>query len=362
MRAGTDGLGAIDPRRRRASLEVLERPGRRRRDRPAAGVRPAGAAGERGQPADLGGRRRRSRVGRRPLTRWASSSGSTSRPPRRRPSSSTRRGPSAGSASRNTGSTSRGRCGASRTPGCGGTARVDAIRRSWRDRRPGDRHRRGRADRPDARPRPARRRGRGPPAGDPVERPADRRRMRCHPGGGRARAADRDHRQRRADRVHRAEARLGPRPRAGRLATRRARAPAQGLPPPPAHRRPRDGQGRRRGDASCSTLRRATGRPRSSRRSGSTRRGCRRPSRVPRSPARSAPRPRPRPACARARRSSPAVATRRPTRSGSGWSRPARWRCRWGRRASSSRRPTGRSTSRAAGSTRSATRCPVAGT
>ena len=50
-----------------------------------------------------------------------------------------------------------------------------------------------------------------------------------------------------------------------------------------------------------------------------------------------------------ARRSSPVAATRRRTRSGSGRSGPARWRCRWGPRASSSRRPTGRSTSRAAG-------------
>ena len=72
---------------------------------------------------------------------------------------------------------------------------------------------------------------RGPAAGDPVERPADRRRVRRDPRGGRAGAADRDHRQRRADGLHRAEARLGPRPRAGRLARDRPRAPAQGLRP-----------------------------------------------------------------------------------------------------------------------------------
>ena len=52
-----------------ATLELARGPGRRRRDRPAAGVRPAGAARERRQPADLGRRRRRSRVGLRPLTR-----------------------------------------------------------------------------------------------------------------------------------------------------------------------------------------------------------------------------------------------------------------------------------------------------
>ena len=73
--------------------------------------------------------------------------------------------------------------------GCGGTAPSRRSARSWRSTgATGDGRRRGRADRPDARPRPARRRGRGPPAGDPVERPADRRRMRRDPRGASARS------------------------------------------------------------------------------------------------------------------------------------------------------------------------------
>ena len=107
----------------------------------------------------------------------------------------------------------------------------------------------GRADRPDAWPRPARRRRPGPPAGHPVERSADVRRMRCDPRRARSRTADRHHRQRRADRVHGAEARLGPRPRAGALAPGGARPAAQGLPAPAADRRARHGQGRRLGHA-----------------------------------------------------------------------------------------------------------------
>ena len=128
--AGWDGrLGPVDPRRRRDSLDLARGPGQRRRDRSAAGVRAAGAARERGEPGDLGCRpARASRVGSSRDRGWASSSGSTSRPPRRRPSSWTRPGPSAGSARRSTGSTSHGRCGASRTRGCGGTGGVGAIR------------------------------------------------------------------------------------------------------------------------------------------------------------------------------------------------------------------------------------------
>ena len=62
-------------------------------------------------------------------------------------------------------------------------------RRPGRDRHPGRRRRRRRPDRPDARRRPPRRGGRGAPAGDPVERPADRRRVRPDPRGRRARSA-----------------------------------------------------------------------------------------------------------------------------------------------------------------------------
>ena len=72
-----------------------------------------------------------------------------------------------------------------------------------------------RPDRTDARARPSRRERRGAAAGDPVERPADRGRVRPDPRSGWCRAADRDHRQRRADRLHGAEARVGARPRTG---------------------------------------------------------------------------------------------------------------------------------------------------
>ena len=69
-----------------ASLETLDGAGRGRRDRPAPGLGPPGAPRERRQPAHLG---RRPGTRWRPapaLTPWASSSGSTSRRPRRRPS------------------------------------------------------------------------------------------------------------------------------------------------------------------------------------------------------------------------------------------------------------------------------------
>ena len=63
------------------------------------------------------------------------------------------------SASPSTTSTSRARCGASRTRRCGGTARMQAIRAvAGRDRRHRRRRRGRRAHRPDARPRAARRR------------------------------------------------------------------------------------------------------------------------------------------------------------------------------------------------------------
>ena len=80
--------------------------------------------------------------------------------------------------------------------------------------------------------------------------------------------------------LHRAEARVGPRPRARRLGAGRPRAAAQGLRPAAADRRVRARQGRRRRRRSSSTSPRATGRPRSSTRSGSTRPGCRGPTRA----------------------------------------------------------------------------------
>ena len=69
--------------------------------------------------------------------------------------------------------------------------------------------------------------------------------MRRHPRGRWSNSVDRDHRQRRADRIHGAEAGVGPRPRAGDLAAHRTRPPAQGLRAAVSHRRPRDGQGGR---------------------------------------------------------------------------------------------------------------------
>ena len=96
-----------------------------------------------------------------------------------------------------------------------------------------------------------------------------------------AAAAHRDHRERRADRVHRAEARLGARPRAGGLGPDRPRAAAEGLRAASAHRGVRARQGRRR--------RHDPVRPRRARLVGGGRRGagdrpgagCRRRSRVP---------------------------------------------------------------------------------
>ena len=68
------------------TLETLEAKVAARHDRPATDIGPPGAARERGQPVHLGGRHVTGEVGRRPLTRWPMSSGSTSRPRRPRPS------------------------------------------------------------------------------------------------------------------------------------------------------------------------------------------------------------------------------------------------------------------------------------
>ena len=198
------------------TLESLEGKVAARRDRPASRVGPPGAAREPGQPVDLEDGSVPGDVGRRTLTRWRTSSASTSRRRRPRPSSSTRPARSWGSAWPSTASTCRSRCWSEQDPALWWDGAVTAIRIGA-----GVVRRRAAADVAavgltgqmhglvllDA-------------AGA-VLRPAilwnDQRTAPClrrDPRGGRAGAAHRDHRQRRADRVHRAQARLGPRPRA----------------------------------------------------------------------------------------------------------------------------------------------------
>ena len=217
-------------RARRAQGPALRRLGRRARARRSSAARVSLADLE-AQVADGAHRPRRARRAarsasrtsstsaiwavdrRRPsLTRWASSSGSTS--PRRRPrrSSSTPVG-------RRAGDRRRRRYGfeqphplwSEQDPHLWWTGAVDAIARGAGRRRASTAGgRRGRrAHRPDARARPARRRGRGPATGDPVERPAHGRRVRRDPRGRRPGAPRRDHRQRRADRLHGPQAGLG---------------------------------------------------------------------------------------------------------------------------------------------------------
>ena len=256
--------------------------GRRRSTRGRLG--PPGAARERRQPVRLGCGSGTGEVGHRPLTRWPTSSGSTPRRPRPRPSSSTRPGAVVGVGRLGVRtSRCRGRSGASRHPTCGGTAPSRSIRSvlasSGVDRR---RRRRDRADRADARPGAARPGRPRPPACDPVERPADRRRVRRDPrrssarnGSSRSPGNDaltgftapklvwvRDHEP-------------------DDLGTGRARPAAEGLRPAPSHGRARARQGRRRRARSCSTSPPATGRRRSSPPSGSILPGCRRPSKDP---------------------------------------------------------------------------------
>ena len=124
---------------------------------------------------------------------------------------------------------------------------------------------------------------RGPAPGHPLERPADRRRVRRDREAGRAARAHPRGRQRRPHRLHRPQDPLGPQPRARGLREGEARPAAEGLRPPPAHRRGGDGQGRRRRARSSSTSRPAPGRSSSSRSSTSRPSGCPRPSRGPRS-------------------------------------------------------------------------------
>ena len=179
------------------------------------------------------------------------------------------------------------------------------------------RRRRGRAHRPDARARAARRAAQRAAAGDPVERPAHRRRVRRDRAARRPRGADPRGRQRGADRLHRAEDPLGPQPRARGVREGEARPAAEGLRAPAPHRRGGDGQGRRlRHDPVRPEVARAGRRP--------VLDEARDPGRVAaadlRGPGddglRHAPRPRPRRASRPARRWWPAAATRRRARSG----------------------------------------------
>ena len=142
----------------------------------------------------------------------------------------------------------------------------------------GPRRRRGRRhrlERSDARPGRARRRGRGDPPRDPLERRPDGRGVRRDRGAGRPRAADRAHRQPGADRLHRAEAAVAAQARAGgvRRGSRGSCSPrttcASGCAASTRSTWPT-----RRGRC-CSTSRGGAGPTRCSTRSRSTARGCR---------------------------------------------------------------------------------------
>ena len=85
------------------------------------------------------------------------------------------------------------------------------------------------------------------PAGDPLERPANRCRVRRDRGADRPRTADLADREPRADRVHGAEAPLAAPPRAGLLSPDRPDHAAEGLRPAQAHRRVGDRRRRRVG-------------------------------------------------------------------------------------------------------------------
>ena len=260
-RTGATPAGTASSARRSSAARCpspTSRPGSRTaRIDPGRVVGQPGAPREPRQPGDLGGRP--APAG---LTAWASSSGSTSRRRRPRRSSSTRPA----------------RCRRSASSAYGFEPAAPAVERAGPapvvDRR--DRGHPGGRWRPRA---SARRDVEGVgltgqmhglvllDADGEVLRPAilwndQRTAAECdaiRETVGPARL-DRDHRQRRPDRVHGAQARLGPRPRARGLAPGRPRPAAQGLRPPPADRRLRPRQGRRRRHASCSTSRRATGR------------------------------------------------------------------------------------------------------
>ena len=137
--------------------------------------------------------------------------------------------------------------------------------------------------------------------GDPLERPAHRRRVRRDRGARRPRAADRADRQPRADRLHRAEAALAAPARARDVRADPPRAAAEGLRPLPPDRRARDRRRRRLGDAALRRRRPAL--------VGGGLRRARDPARV--AARRRTSRPR-----------SPAPATRRPAALGVGIDRP----------------------------------------
>ena len=233
----------------------------------------------------------------------------------------------------------RARSGASRTPRSGGTRRGARIRAALATAGAvGAGRRGGRAHRADARrsscsTRPTRSSGRRS-CGTTSGRPRSATLIRAR---GRAGAADRDHRQRRAHRLHGARSWSGSAttsPTSGRriahvllpkdyvrhrLTGDFAIDKADGAGHDPV--RPGGPQLVGRG------ARRARDRPRA---------GCRETFEGPEvtgviTAAAAAP-----PGSGPGRRSSRAAATRRPTRSASGRSTRASWRCRWGRRASSS--------------------------
>ena len=147
---------------------------------------------------------------------------------------------------------------------------------------------RDRRDRPlgsDARPRRSRCSGAGRPARDPLERPADIRRVRRDRGAHRARSADRPHGKPGADGLHRTEASLAPPPRAGGVRADRADHAAEGLRTAATHGRVGDGRRRRVGHAPARRrppplVDRGARAP-----STSIPRSCRRSSNRPRSPA-----------------------------------------------------------------------------
>ena len=145
-------------------------------------------------------------------------------------------------------------------------------RRRWHDLGAA-RDRRHRSLRPDARPRRARRRRQGRAAGDPLERPTNRRRVRRDRGADRARPADRADRQPGAHGLHGTQAPLAAAPRARRLRPDRPRHAAEGLRAAAADGRVGDRRRRRIRARCCSTSPAAPGRPKSSTRS-SCRRSC----------------------------------------------------------------------------------------
>ena len=216
------------------------RAGRGGRDRPARGQRPPGAVRERGEPA-TSGEPADGGAGGRPRDRRLDDGDQGG--PRRRG-----RDPSSASPRASTRSSSRIRCGASRT------RRLVDRRRSGDPRRPG----RDRGRPVDDRGRRASR-GRCTASCCSTRRTGSSGRRSCGTTSGRARSATlirqalgperliADHGQRRPHGVHGAEARLGPRPRARRLGPGRPRAAAQGLRPAAADRRARPRQGRRGG-------------------------------------------------------------------------------------------------------------------